>query len=77
MEPITAVIATGVVTVALFLLCIFNFARLGKSMFDGDSFDGKSFGNGFAIHVISSGLVSLSATLFICSLVWMLLDKIS
>ena len=80
MEPLTAVIATGVIAVVLYLIFIFNFARMGRGLADTDkSFDEtfKSFGDGFALHVILGGLASLATVALIASSVWLIVTTVS
>jgi hypothetical protein len=78
MEPLTALLITAGITGVLYLVCIINFARMGRGMFDMDkSFDdtAKSFGNGFAVHAISGGLASLASLATVGCFIWFLLDK--
>ena len=78
MEPLTALLTAAGITGVLYFACIINFARMGRGMFDADkSFEdhGKSFGKGFAIHVISGGLASLATMATIGCLIWFLVDK--
>ena len=77
MEPLSAMIISGTFAVLFFLVVIFNFARMGKNIFNvttsDKSFDeeAKGFGNGMVIHIISGGLLYLSGFAFIASLVWL------
>jgi len=78
MEPLTAVIISGVAFVLFFIITIANFARIGKNMFSfdqsfGDTF--KSFGSGFATHAIFGGLATLAFIALLGSSIWLLVTS--
>lgn len=83
MEPLTTLLVTAGITGVLYLICIFNFARMGRNMFRNFSsperatqfISDNGFGNGFAIHVISGGLASFATLATIASFIWFLVDK--
>ena len=79
MEPLTALLLSGTLFVVLFVLTILNFARLGKNMMNFDrSFEdsAKSFGNGFATHVLLGGLASLAFLTTIGCAIWLAVVKL-
>lgn len=78
MEPLTALLIAAGITGALYVVCIFNFARMGLGIFNMDKSFGnttKGFGRGFAVHVVSGGLASLANLTTIGCLIWFLVDK--
>ena len=84
MEPLTALLVTAGITGVLYVVCIINFARMGRNMFsevaNPDKFVSmedsiESFGKGFGIHIISGGLASLASLATIGCFIWFLVDK--
>ena len=75
MEPLTAVITSGVAFVVLFVATIVNFARTGKNMMSNDS-SMEDFGTGFALHAIFGGLAFLSFLALVGSGIWLAVARL-
>jgi len=79
MEPMTVIIISGSLFILFFVLTLINFAYLGRKVFSFDESPSdtfKTFGRGFASHVVLGGLASLFFFATLLSLLWLVVTKL-